>query len=240
MRTTLLTKAFTIGLMTVSSLTVGSMFAARSAEAVSLTLNGTGFTEIETVGAGGAGVYGLEARGGNNQLNGDWEVGVGERTSSPGNFNQGQFVWGDGPTPLTDFQLTWLPNVGITTNIGGTVVSWDDSDWQVGDAIRIVTKRQAILNLTEVDGQAVTYNLGNSSNDIFEYYITGNSLLDGWTLTGHIGVTGGLGSKHEVLIKAGNFAQPVPAPAAGLPALIGMGIAITRQKKQNGVSSLNG
>ncbi|MFK8184853.1 MAG: hypothetical protein AB8B99_15890 [Phormidesmis sp.] len=233
---TIFSKAITIGL-----LISGYAFNAKPAEAVSLTLDGSDFTVIESVDSNGAGVYGLEARGGREGYR-DWEIGVGPRTSSPGNFNQGEFDWGDGTTELSDFFLSWLPDVGITTNIGGSIVSWDDANWQVGDAIRIITKRQGILNLTEVDGQAVDYSLGNSQDDSFAYYLTGDSLLDGWTLSGQIGVTGGGGSRNEVFIQAGNFSQDVPpqdvpAPAAGLPALALMGMAITRHKKSSDTQS---
>lgn len=231
----LLTKVLTIGL-----LAVGYASQTNSAEAVVLTLDGSDFTTIETVDPDGAGVYGLEARGGRDGFR-DWEIGVGARTSSPGHFNQGEFDWDNGTAELFDFSLSWLPDVGITTSIGKSVVSWDDSNWQVGDAIRIITKRQGILNLTEVDGQAVDYQLGNSLDNSFAYYLKGDSLLDGWTMSGQIGVMGGGGSRNEVFIQAGNFGQDitpqdVPAPAAGLPALTLMGIAITRQKKQGEVS----
>ncbi|MEM6451936.1 MAG: PTPA-CTERM sorting domain-containing protein [Cyanobacteria bacterium P01_D01_bin.105] len=234
MHKTLFAKALTIGL-----LAMGYGLQTKPAEAVSLTRDGTGFTVIETVDHNGAGVYGLEARGGRSGAR-DWEIGVGARTSSPGNFKQGEFTWGNSATELVDFYLSWIPEVGLTTTIGGSTTSWTDSSWQVGDAIRIFTKREAILNLTEVDGQAVDYNLGDSTEGFSPvYYLTGDSLLDGWTLSGQIGVTGGGGSKHAVSIQAGNFAQTaqdVPAPAAGLPALALMGLAIARRKKQSDVS----
>lgn len=226
MRKILLRKAFTVGLIATAS-----MFAAQSAKAFTLTSDGTGFTEIETVGAGRAGVYGLEARGGNNGSNGTWEIGVGSRTSSSGNFNQAQFVWGAGAAPLSDFQLSWIPGVGISTTIGTESASWNDPDWKVGNAIKIVTKRQAILNLTEVDGQSFVQNLGTTDDGFRQYYIAGDSLLDGWTLSGQIGVTGGGNSRNEVLIKAGDFAQPVPGPTGIVPAIVGMGIATVRQKR---------
>ena len=221
-----LIKAVTVGL-----LATASVLATQSAKAFTLTTDGTDFTEIETVGAGGAGVYGLEARGGNNKLNGTWEIGVGSRTSSPGNFNEAQFTWGAGAAPRSNFQLSWLPGVGLSANIGGESVSWNDATWQAGNAIKIVTKRQAILNITALDGQAFVQNLGTADDSFGQYYIKGDSLLDGWTLNGQIGVTGGRNSRNEVLIKAGNFAQSVPEPTTVLPAIIGLGLAAVRKRR---------
>lgn len=211
-----------------------------TAQALIITQDGTDYVEIEPVLPDAAGVYGLEARGGRDGRR-DWEIGVGERTSVPGHFNQTYRDWGvkeNDPLAaeknLTNFSMSWMPGEGLVVNIGQTVTQWLDDDWLVGNTIKIFAKRAGILKVAEIDGQAVDYTFGTVDADSSEtWYISDHSLLDGWTMSGQIGVAQDRGSKHEVLIKVGNKPLPptqeVPTPAALLPGLLSLGAGLRRK-----------
>lgn len=183
------------------------------------------FTKVEPVNPG---IYGLEARGGRNGTRGDWEIGVGTNTSVPGNFNQGQYEWGTADT-LHDFFMEWMPNNNVTVTIGGQTVSYD-ADWKIGNALEVLVKRNAQLQLDTLDGHAFSQTLTSSpSNPFSSYFITGPSLEDGWTMTGKIAMGPGGGSRNGVLITSG---QAVPEPSMVLGALTAGAMGLVAKRKQ--------
>jgi hypothetical protein len=182
---------------------------------VNVPADGT-FEKLQPVSPG---IYGLEARGG---VSGpaDWEIGVGTQTSHSGTFSQSEFAWGD-DNSLFDFHMSWMPNSEVSVTIGDTTTSWQ-ADWGVGNAIEILAKRSAYFEVTEVDSTSLTDSVGSIGGNSFEsLLIAGDSLLDGWTMKGKIGMTGGGRSRNAVLITAGTFTpsqseepEPVPEPAS--------------------------
>jgi hypothetical protein len=111
---------------------------------------------------GTAGTYGLEVRGGRDGAR-DWEIGVGQGTSSLGNFSQGEFAW------TTDQLVSFFYDYGVaeankaSVTIGGTTVSYDFGTLKLGNTIEIFAKRDARLKLTNIDGHAVDIDVDNSS-----------------------------------------------------------------------------
>ncbi|MBD0335431.1 MAG: PEP-CTERM sorting domain-containing protein [Cyanobacteria bacterium Co-bin13] len=172
------------------------------------------------------GEYGFEGRGGSPTT---WELGVGTQTSFGGSFNEADFVW-DAPQP---FEMTWAPGSLVSVTVGTTSLSYS-ADWQVGNAIRVIAKRNALLSISEVDGQGLVGGIGSiAGTGLEKLYIAGDSLLDGWTLKGQIQIAPGGNSRNEVLITSGTFtpAEPVPEPltTAALFLVATAGLGLTRR-----------
>ncbi|MBD2257260.1 hypothetical protein [Pseudanabaena sp. FACHB-2040] len=169
------------------------------------------------------GEYGFEGRGGSPTT---WELGVGTQTSVVGSFNEADFAWG----ALQPFEMTWAPGSLVSVTVGTTSLSYS-ADWLVGNAIRVIAKQKALLSISEVDGQSLRGSIGDIAGTTLEkLYLTGDSLLDGWTLKGQIQIAPGGNSRNEILITSGNFtpAEPVPEPlttaALFLVATAGLGL----------------
>lgn len=173
------------------------------------------------------GAYGFEGRGGDSNGLGTWELGVGTQTSVLGSFNQANFAW-NGSTP---FEMSWVPGSLVSVKVGSTSLSYA-ADWLIGNALRIITKRDALLSITEVDGQSLVGSVGSlgSSGDLL--YVTGNSLLNGWTIKGQVQIAGGGNSRNSVLITSGSFTpnKSVPELSSVVALLItaGVGLSLTR------------
>lgn len=147
-----------------------------------------------------AGVYGVEMRRGNNQNNGDWEIGVGQATSNIGanNFTQGNFRWSsDNSTTIangggvaTNFSLSWVPAATVSNPSGLSVTlganSLNPSAVTVaspggaraaflgGNTLKIFAKRDTIATITSIDGQAFNTSIfgqpGGAGNALSEYF----------------------------------------------------------------------
>ncbi len=179
----------------------------------------------------GAGVYGVETRGG---LYGNWQVGVGPATSQTGYFDQGYTTW----TSSDAFTLIWTPtSLSFTVN-GITVTSpVDESSGLTQNTIEIGAKSTNATAGTDsitvdditVGGGAnllaapvsVGSPTGGGEDSIYFY----NS--SGWspevTLTGYLTVQNTGGSRDEVLFKSGTFTPTVPEPSTWAIMLIGLG-----------------
>lgn len=207
----------------VLSVTIGWTASTPQAQAATLRFAEAGegtFTSLVSVNPG---AYGFEGRGGDSGGPRTWELGVGTQTSVLGSFNQANFAWGG----LTPFEMSWVPGSLVSVKVGSTSLFYA-SDWLVGNALRVIAKRDAFLTITEVDGQSLVGGVGSAGGSLTELlYITGDSLLDGWTLKGQIQIAGGGNSLNEVLITSGNFtpAEPVPEPYSAVALLLAAGSA---------------
>lgn len=183
------------------------------------------FTPDKTKG----GLHGLEVRGGNNATNGDWEIGVGNQTSVPGQFNQGQWAWGPTGAPTVfNFSYAYAHGIGtFTIGDSATSVTWgagqNETALKNGNAVQIFAKRGALATITEFDGHLTNLVIGSldtgSSNTLLFYSL---GFLDGFTLKGQLQLVGGSGSANEFIVKAGNVVAPIPLPAAAWMLLAGM------------------
>ncbi len=200
-------------------------------------------------GGTGAGVYGVELRGGNSNaaLNGTWEVGVGKQTSQS-NFNQGQFNWGceaggaAGCGTTQNFTLTWTATALSFTLNGITTVSspgGGDIAGLSGNAIKFYAKRDASYTISDIDGTAFSIaatgdpsGAGTATNELF-FYSDNNWGGNGLTVTGTVRIHGGGNSANEILIKHGTYTAAVPEPATWAMLLTGFamtGTALRRRK----------
>lgn len=213
-----------------------------AAQAVTLITTETAGT-FETLVSRNPGVYGFEARGGYASSPArTWEVGVGTHTSQPGDFAQGDINWlDDNDVPiLYDFALSWKPGSAVTATIGDQTVTYQ-ADWQVGNAVEFMVKRQSYFKLTEFEGVAFDYEvnqLERQTKRLTEFWLTGDSLLDGWDLKGQIALTPHRNASYnEVFIKPVTFtpaeepeAVPEPGVVLGLGALLGLGVTLRQNK----------
>lgn len=179
------------------------------------------------------GAYGFEGRGGDSGGFATWELGVGTQTSFGGSFNQANFDW-SGEHP---FQISWIPDTEVSVSVGDTTITYG-ADWQVGNAIRVLTQRSAQLNIVAVDGVALAGTAGSLGGTALEkLYIAGDSLLDGWTLSGTIAIAGGGNSRNSVRITSGNFraeetaAVPEPGAVAALFTLAA-GVVVAQRRRE--------
>jgi hypothetical protein len=165
--------------------------------------------------ATGSGTHGLETRGGRQGTNGDWELGLGTDTQSPGNFNQAQYGWGD-TGAQQNFEYTLSSTGDATLIIGQTVLTF--SGLGLGNAIEVFAKRRAEITIDTLDGMAVNQTFGDWDTDASETVVFESAdFLDGFTMTGTMAILAGGGSRQQVFIKTGDLAAAeVPVPAAGL------------------------
>lgn len=187
------------------------------------------YVEYQPILPGTAGNYGAELKGGNNALNGDWEVGLGRRTSAGGNFTSGQFQWGNYPTDRA-FTLTWNAS-GISMNIGGTVFTDAGVAAPVyGNTLHIYMKRDAKLTINTIDGQAINQSwtsVGNPRSDVELFFWSPTAWGgDGFTVTGTLAVRGGSGSANGIQFKVGDYVPNavVPEPATWAMLIAGFGM----------------
>jgi hypothetical protein len=214
-----------------------SLTAASSAQAATLRLADLEGADAEGVFAAlvprSPGIYGLEARGG-RPGNRDWEIGVGIWTSvlnpsvTPGirNFTEANFDWA-ASDDLFDFEMSWMDDL-VTVTIGDQTVEYA-ADWQIGNTIKISAVGDALFNLIQLDGIDFSQTVaGTPDSGLLEsIYLTGDTVLDGWSLSGTIDLANGGGSRNEVLITMGNFepdaSVPEPTTVLGLVILGGFG-----------------
>jgi len=190
----------------------------------------------------GSGTYGVELRGGNGTANGDWEIGVGRRTSISGAFTQGQRALGCvtsnanpqvGCGTVLPFSLTWSTTT-LLLILGGTQVAVFDAPL-AGDTLRIWAKRDATFTVTNLDGTAFALTgAGNgggpSATHDFYLYSPDNWGGNGLTLTGTVRIAGGRGSSNEIFISHGSF---IPEPVSWAMLIAGLGLvgaALRRQR----------
>lgn len=209
----------------ITSAAVAALFAIGSAaQAANVTVITDPLVEdtFTSFGNGGAGVQGVELRGGNGQLNGTWEAGLGQQTSQTGTFVQAQYQFVENASGQ-DFVYA-ISSAGVGTfkiiEDGVTLVdlTWDDTPLQLGKAIEFFAKRQAELTITEINGMAFNFNVGTFGTDSQEKLIIySEDFLNGFEIKGTFGVLNGKNSTHGIVMKAGNIElAAVPVPAAGL------------------------
>ncbi len=186
------------------------------------------------------GVYGVEVRGGHHNSRRTWELGVGTQTSKPGSFAQGHVEWND-PVEIYDFSINWQVGVDstVTAKIGDEEVSYT-ANWEMGDALHFLVKRDAYLKIEEVDGVTFNYEvdqLEENTGSWTNIFITGDSLRDGWLMTGQIGATPHRSSSfNEILFKMGDFTfnivdpKPVPEPSTIFGLLVALGFGFRLRK----------
>jgi hypothetical protein len=212
--------------------------------AISLVTPGVdgSYVEHQPVLPGTAGNYGVELKGGNNGTNGDWEVGLGKRTSSnPVQFLAGQFAWGAYPNERA-FTLTWDAS-GVSINIGGTLFTDGSFDAPVfGDTFHIYMKRDAMLTIDSIDGQAIGQSwtsVGNPRSDVELYFFSPNAWGgDGFTVTGKLGVKGPGGSANGIQFKVGDFTPnpAVPEPTTWAMLIAGFGLVGAAARRRSGAA----
>ena len=210
-----------------------SLLVPESASASSLRL----LTEAELLNTGSyekinqrsPGTYGIEVRGGYDNPARTWELGVGTHTSNRGTFNEGHINWGVDNDNIFDFSINWELGSQVTATIGDKVVSYD-ADWVMGNALQFIVKRNSYLFIEEVDGTLFNYTVDQLvDSDYTKIFITGDSLKDGWDMTGKIRVTPGGGSRNEVLVKVGNFTS-VPEPSTIFGSLVALALGFRLRK----------
>ncbi|MGD1701651.1 hypothetical protein [Dapis sp. BLCC M229] len=186
------------------------------------------------------GVYGAEVRSGKNNPNQDWQLGVGTQTSVNGSFNKKiGLEWLDDNDEYNfyDFSINWEVGSKVTANIGGEEVSYE-ADWEMGNAIQFLVKRQSYLFIEEVDGVAFNYEVDQLEENTGRWtnvFVTGDSLEDGWQMTGRIAMTpNGGSSEHEVIVKMGDFtgveAKSVPEPSIIFGSLVALAFGFKLRK----------
>lgn len=169
-------------------------------------------------GSSAPGVEGVELRGGRAGAR-DWEIGLGDQTSTPGRFNQAEFTWTE--TAAGQSFVYEVTAAGVATltisNVGNSeTVSWTTPGLNLGNAIEIFAKREAEITITEINDVAFNFNVGDITIDNQETLVLiSDDFLNGFKLEGTLGMLNGNGSRYGINIKAGNV-NPVPVPAAGI------------------------
>ncbi len=200
------------------------------AGAAVIITDGAGFVREAARGPGGGGLYGVELRGG-RAGRADWELGVGEGTSRPGRFSQGEYAWGTAAHPFT---LTW-DGAGIRLRVGATEVSRGATVALVGNTLAILVNRAASVTLTSVDGRTRDLPIVSGRSGMTEvYFVTTDDWGgNGLRVTGEVTLAGGGGSANLVQMRVGESPVPVPAPAAlGLMAVALGGLALARRLRR--------
>lgn len=223
-----------------SALIVGAIAfgAAHAAPVIEIT-DPTEKASFTSFSNGGAGVQGAELRGGNGQLNGTWEVGFGQQTSQSGTFVQNQFVWTETPTGQDFVYSISGAGVGnfqlIRNNVVEVNLTWNASAMQLGNSIEFFAKRLAEMTITEVEGMAVNFSLGDITSMGSEALILySEDFLDGFEIKGTLGLVNGRNSAYGIVMKAGNVTlNPVPVPAAGLLFAGAAGIGAIRRLRRS-------
>lgn len=217
-----------LGLTTL--LTVG----VASAPAMALSLVTEDVSSLVSVNPG---VYGIEIRGGRNGR-ADWELGVGTQTSNPGSFNQAELTWDTDPKT---FELVWSHNL-VSATIGNVSQSWS-ADWLIGNAIRVGISGRggrnqdgfADFSIATLDGIDVSgdsaFSFRRDNQGYTNFFITDESLRDGWTMTGLINMTNAGGSRRLVHITTAEY-SPVEVPVPATVGLLGLGLALLGFRRQ--------
>ncbi|MDJ0517648.1 MAG: PEP-CTERM sorting domain-containing protein [Trichodesmium sp. MO_231.B1] len=194
------------------------------------------------------GVYGVEVRSGKTKINQDWQLGVGTQTSNSGTFSEKRGLEWLNPDPdpdndnidniynIYDFSINWEVGSKVTANIGDEEVSYE-ADWEMGNAIQFLVKRQSYLLIEEVDGVTFDYEVNQLEENINSWtniFVTGDTLEDGWQMTGKIAMTpNGGSSKHGVIVKMGDFTggvQSVPEPSTIFGSLVALAFGFRLRK----------
>ncbi len=218
------------------------MVAALSTAATAASLQTVQYTNdasfVSALGAGGDKAV-AEFRWGNNANNGDWEVGVGFPTSSPGNFNQANTVWSGNES----FKLTYDGAGGLTLDFNGTSSFLSHAvDPQGFNALAVRangTRGDVTISNLEFNGMGFGPLV---ADDVISYIALTNLDLDSmWMLTGNInfnpvsdGSSANRGSAPGFQVKLADLpVSDVPLPAAVwslLAALTGLGLIGRRRR----------
>jgi hypothetical protein len=169
------------------------------------------------------GVYGVELRGGVAGA-ADWEIGVGNQTSNPGTFNQGEYNWASASTHA--FNLVWNAS-GLSITVGNVTVGDSGAGRGaplVGDTLKIDLKGVSSLTLATLDG--AVFNQALSSPGSYHFFSPDAWGGNGFTATGTLAVENGGRSRNGINFKVGDFAQnpAVPEPATWAMLIAGFGI----------------
>ncbi|MGP1347741.1 MAG: choice-of-anchor W domain-containing protein [Phycisphaerales bacterium] len=171
-----------------------------------------------------------EGRIGNNALNGTHELDLGPDTGAPA--QTAQHVWGNGVD--TPFSLTFAPGSGIITfALGGKTLNYGTVSEITGIYIRTratqpgtsVSISNLILNADPIAGAS---SADGSADGTDYFFITGNQLLSGFTLTGDANLAWGTLPTNSNLAFQIKLTVPTPA-TTGLLAIAG--IAATRRRR---------
>lgn len=135
----------------------------------------------------------LHGRYGNNQMNGDWEIGLTDNTNEPPE-SQSNFVWSDGST--TPFTFTVTPDLQASFSLGGVSYNYGGAFDFDPNAVFIWAKAitsgsGAVIDSLVLNGKPVNASVTvNSGGDTFdEILITGENLTGGLTLTGNVSMS---------------------------------------------------
>lgn len=213
----------TIRTMVVSVFAAAGMAFSAQASTLKLVTSADG-TLSGLVSPSNGGTYGVQMRGG-RPGGADWELGVGEHTAQNGSFNQAGLTWPDPAVTLLDYSLSWNIDT-LSVTLDGQTRSWDiaGGDWQFGNAIRIgigSTDGTTTFTIDELDGE--TFAFSQTLNNQFQnFWITGHSLTNGFTMSGQVGMTNAGRSRRNVQITTAEFVPPAPIP---LPAALPMALA---------------
>jgi hypothetical protein len=237
-------------LLIAASLILSAVPAAATVVIVNPVYGGPGSGRFVPVSAG-AGIYGVELRGGNGQTNGDWEIGVGRQASVTGGFNQGQLSWGcvataanpqTGCGTVLPFTLSWSADA-LSVTVGGVTVSSPTGPGLAGlngDTLRVWAKRDASFTITEVDGNpfslsatGVASGAATALNDFYLHSVN-NWGGNGLTVSGTVRIAGGRGSANEIFFTHGSF---VPEPASWAMLITGFGLVGAAARRRRAVAA---
>lgn len=230
---------------TIATLTVGTTVALSAlVSAQPVAASTLSFTDISSGGtyapvqSVSPGFYGAEMRGG-RAGRADWEIGVGEQTSNPGSFNQGEYGWGAEPV---SFSMDWSGS-SMNVTVGDTSVSRDFS-WTLGNTLAIFAKRDAELTINEINGESLPGSVAGipGNGTLQSLYVTSDTVPAAWSLQGFIRVAGGRGSANSIGITTGNYTasadnlEPVPEPITVVGTLLAAGLGYQMKRKRDAAS----
>lgn len=185
-------------------------------------------------GGGGAGVFGVELRGGDNLSRAQWEVGVGRATSQR-DFVSAHWNWGcannnaNGCGTLFDWKLDWRPDrLVFSISDGKATTMLSQAAGFTGNTLKFFAKGDAEWRVTHVDDMALGASVhGQAAKDIADTLFVFSPRrfgLDGVTASGQLRMKGGGNSARSLTISQGNFIAAVPEPQQWALFIIGFGL----------------
>ncbi len=187
--------------------------------------------------------FGLQARAGNSQTNGDWELGVTQPNDSPFAGAQGQVAWTPGPS---DFTASFDGTSAASLSAGGATVS--TSDLTGIDAplntlvLRAFRGEMRSMSVQLIDGSVTTLvdviSPSETISEVVNWVFRDDRLANGFFImgTGLIDNTVN-GSNSTYQFKVGNSSDGLSVvPEPGTFALLGLGLtgwALVARRRSN-------
>ncbi|MEI6418553.1 MAG: PEPxxWA-CTERM sorting domain-containing protein [Sphingomonadales bacterium] len=186
------------------------------------------------LGGGGAGVFGVELRGGDNAGRAQWELGVGRATSQR-DFVAAQWHWGcaasnaNGCGTIFTWKLDWRPDQLIfSISDGRTATLLSQPAGFTGNTLKFFAKGDAEWRLATVDGMALAATIhGQVGKDLADTLFVWSPKrfgLDGVVAEGQLRMKGGGNSARGLTISQGEFTGAVPEPRQWALFITGFGL----------------